>query len=94
LYRLQSMDTVPVISFQDRTHWPPDLYVIPQYAFAISVGSHEIVLSPEHTEARWARYETVRAQLWWQSNQTALWELHERLRHHDLPAPLREGYPR
>lgn len=87
MYRLQSHDTVPVIDFQDRHHWPPQLYVIPQYAFATHVESKDIVLSSEHAEARWLKYDAAQELLQWQSNQTALWELNERLRRDDLPAP-------
>jgi len=53
---------------------------VPQQAFGVELSQHEILLSDEHTEFRWVPYEDAARMLRWDSNKTALWELHERLR--------------
>ena len=88
LYRLQSMDTIPVAGFRARVTWPSDLYAIPQYTFGADATGHQPHLSPEHTEYRWAGYATAYELLAYQSNQNALWELDERLRQNDLPPAI------
>ena len=58
--------------------WPKDLYVLPEYAFGFACRE-EIRLSHEHTECVWLNYEEAHAKLKWDSNRTALYELHCRL---------------
>lgn len=84
LYALQSQARVPVTSFAARKDWPNDLYVIPEYHFAIEAPSPEARLSAEHRACEWLPYEDAFARLRWQSNQTALGELAERLSRNDL----------
>ena len=78
--RLDSKNTVPKENFAAASSWDPDLYVIPEYCFAVDVDSREIVLSIEHTEFQWVDYITARKKLHWDSNKNALWELNERLK--------------
>jgi dATP pyrophosphohydrolase len=87
IYRLQATSTVPVvcISANARTHWPSDLYVIPNYAFAIDCTALELRLSAEHRDFTWARYDQACALLRWDNNKVALWELNERLERRQLP---------
>ena len=84
LYALQSNARVPVGGFAYREFWLPDLYVIPEYHYAVEATSPAITLSHEHTEYRWAEYQAAFDLLRWQSNQTALWELNERLKRGEL----------
>lgn len=84
LYALQSQARVPVTSFAARKDWPDDLYVIPEYHFAIEAPSPEARLSAEHTACEWLPYNAAFARLHWQSNQTALGELAERQARNDL----------
>jgi dATP pyrophosphohydrolase len=79
LVRLDSMATVPKDSFAASWAWGEDVYVIPEYCFAIDVAEREIVLSSEHTELRWVGYDEARDLLRWDGNRNALWELKERL---------------
>lgn len=58
--------------------WPQDLYVLPEYAFGFEC-TEDIKLSHEHTECVWLSFEEVHAKLKWDSNRTALYELHCRL---------------
>lgn len=81
LYPLQTICSIPVCHFAARAGWPADLWVIPEYAFAIDCTGVTVRLSDEHTQLRWGHYEVIRALLGWDSNRTALWEIHERLRH-------------
>lgn len=78
--RLDSMATIPKHWFAAAASWPPDVYVVPEYAFAVETGEAGLTLSPEHTELRWVSYDEAQGLLKWDSNRTALWELNERLR--------------
>ena len=80
LIPLDSVASIPASFFRDRHLWGPTTYVVPQQAFGVELNRHEIVLSDEHTEFRWVPYEDAARMLRWDSNKTALWELHERLR--------------
>lgn len=79
LIRLDSMASIPATHFADRHLWGTDVYVIPEYSFGVEVEDDEIYLSGEHSECAWLDYETARRRLKWDSNKTALWELHSRL---------------
>lgn len=78
--RLDSRNTVPRSAYPGGKHWPADLYVVPEYCFAVDVTGHELQLSHEHTALEWLDYEQAQQRLTWHSNQNALWELRERLR--------------
>jgi len=86
LFRLQTIAYVPVVSFRDHKLWRSDLFVIPEYYFAVE-STLPIRISPEHSEMMWFRYEECQQRLHWDSNKTALWELNERLGTGRLPAP-------
>jgi len=58
--------------------WPEDMYVLPEYAFGFACVE-EIKLSHEHTECVWLSFEDAYTKLQWDSNRTALYELHCRL---------------
>ena len=58
--------------------WSEDMYVLPEYAFGFEC-TEEIRLSHEHTECEWLFFEDAYAKLQWDSNRTALYELHCRL---------------
>ena len=52
----------------------PDLYVIPEYTFAVETNN-EFILSDEHSEYKWVDYKTALLQLMFDSNKTAMYEL-------------------
>ena len=56
-----------------------DTYVVPEYSFGFNC-KESIKISHEHTEYIWLTYEEARLKLKWDSNRTALYELHCRLR--------------
>jgi dATP pyrophosphohydrolase len=73
---LKTVTFVPVYHFSARDVWDQNLLVIPQYYFAVATAS-QLVLSAEHSEFQWAGYETGQNLLHWDSDKTALWELHQ-----------------
>jgi dATP pyrophosphohydrolase len=77
--RLDSMTTVPKDCFIAADSWGQDVYVVPEYSFAVDVKDSAITLSDEHTDLQWLTYEHARSVLKWDSNRNALWELNERL---------------
>ena len=78
--QLDTVEPVPVTFFGCSHEWGEEVYVIPQVCFGVLADTGEIVLSPEHTEYRWLRYEQADLMLKWDGNKTALWELNQRLR--------------
>ena len=79
LIRLDSMASIPAIHFAERHLWGDDIFVIPEFSFGVEVQIKEVCLSGEHSACEWLDYETARCRLEWDSNRTALWELHSRL---------------
>ncbi|MDQ3746596.1 MAG: NUDIX pyrophosphatase [Acidobacteriota bacterium] len=79
LMRLDSVASIPALHFADRHLWGDAVYVIPEFSFGIEVRGKEVCLSGEHGACEWLDYETARSRLEWDSNRTALWELHSRL---------------
>ncbi len=79
LIRLDSMASIPATYFAAQHLWGTDVYVIPEYSFGVEVKDEEVYVSGEHREYAWLDYETARNRLEWDSNKTALWELHSRL---------------
>jgi dATP pyrophosphohydrolase len=79
IYLLKTLSSVPVYHFSESVNWSKELYVIPQVCFAIDVGDDELKISEEHSAFKWASFEEAMELLHWESNQTALWELNERL---------------
>ena len=76
---LDSISTIPSCHFKDSINWGKDLYVVPEYAFTIELSNEEIVLSDEHKEYKWVKYDEAIELLQWDSNKTALWEINERI---------------
>ena len=77
--RLDSVASIPAVQFADRHLWGEAVYVIPEFSFGVEVRDGEVCLSGEHSACEWLDYETARGRLGWDSNRTALWELHSRL---------------
>lgn len=81
--KLDCTSTVPVFNFSESSNWPSDLYVIPEYCFAVEVQS-KLFISDEHLEYNWVNYEDASKILKWDSNRTALWEVMARFKADDL----------
>jgi dihydroneopterin triphosphate diphosphatase len=77
---LETVCSVPSYLFRDGAAWGEALYVIPEYSFGVDCTGRQVALSDEHTELRWLPYGEARERLRYDSNRTALWELHQKLR--------------
>ena len=77
---LDSKASVPVVGVTGEYTWGDDVYVIPEYTFAVEVDRKRLKLSKEHTEYKWVGYEDAMTLLKWDSNKNALWELNERFK--------------
>jgi len=81
-FALSTTSSVPVscIGAAARAHWPADLYVIPNHAFAVEVArDFQPILSREHSELAWCSYEDAYTRLHYENNRVALEELHLRI---------------
>ncbi len=78
LLELASCASIPVIHFAEFRE-REDLFVIPEYCFAVEVAESNLHISGEHVEYSWLPYSEAHAVLRWDSNKTALWELNRRL---------------
>ena len=56
-----------------------NVFVVPEYSFAINVDNRKIILSDEHKTMQWMHYNEAISKLKYDSNKTALWELNERI---------------
>ncbi len=81
LQQLISMCYMPTKIFSDiqRKIWGENLYVIPEYSFGAEVFFEEIKLSDEHIGYHWVSYDEALRLLKWDSNKTALYELHSKI---------------
>ena len=79
LMTLDSITSLPVEHVVGEFLWGEDVYVIKEYSFGVDVSEGELLLSKEHSDFKWVSYEEASRELKWDSNRTALWELHKRL---------------
>jgi len=77
--KLDTITSIPVSIFGNFI-WGEDVYVIPEYSFAVRVDENEMFLSDEHKEFKWVDYNEANNLLKYDSNKTALWELEMRLK--------------
>jgi len=77
---LKTTASIQVRWFRDSHLWGEDLYVIPEYSFGVDCGQIELRLSQEHAAVRWLPFAAAYDLLRFDSNRTALWELHQRIR--------------
>lgn len=82
--QLDSKSTIPVVNITGEFTWGKDVYVVPEYTFAVKIKDFDIKLSNEHKEYRWVEYNEAMEKLRYDSNKTALWELNERLKRKDI----------
>lgn len=87
-FMLDTVTRIPAYFFRDRSLWSQNVYVIPNYCFAVELDTEDFTLSAEHTEFKWCGFDKAYELLYWEDNRTGLWELNERLINEDLPQPL------
>lgn len=80
IQQLDAKSTIPVVNVTGEYTWGQEVFVVPEYAFAVEIKNDDIVLSSEHKEYRWVEYDEAMRLLKYDSNKTALWELNERLK--------------
>lgn len=56
-----------------------DIYVIPEYCFAVLLKDEKLIISKEDLEYCWLNYKEAMNCLKYDSNKTALWELKEKI---------------
>ncbi|MDO0936612.1 NUDIX domain-containing protein [Streptomyces sp. DG2A-72] len=88
LYPLQSTASIPARLIAERGNWPVGTYVVREHSFATDLTDVKIKISHEHTDIQWLDYQAAHDVLRFDSNRTALGELHERLLAADLPPPV------
>jgi len=71
---------IPATEFRDSHLWGRKVCMIPQYSFGVLTKEKKIVLSPEHTDHRWLKYEEAYRLMKYEGNKIALWELDKRLK--------------
>lgn len=76
---LDARSTMPVVAVTGEFTWGPEVLVIPEFAFGARSAGEHLRLSHEHTEYRWFDLDDAMQAVQWDSNRTALWELHHRL---------------
>ena len=85
--QLTAMCHVPVkyFSHEARMVWGDDVLVIPEYSFSVQCDADAAIkLSDEHLAYRWCSYEEAEALLHFDLDKTALYELNERIKQHDI----------
>ena len=83
LCSLKTTNMIPISYFKEHKD-KKNLYVIPEYSFAVKITDYNINLSGEHSEYKFVTYEEAISLLKYDSNKTALWELNERIKNNDL----------
>ena len=76
--KLDSMTTIPVADVGNYK-WEEDTFVLPEYSFGVEVFSKDLKIGKEHSAYKWLPYKKARELLRYDSNRSALSELHHRL---------------
>lgn len=84
VYRLDSHGKIPAHIFSAHKDWGDRVYLVDEHHFVVEANDVEIKLSIEHDEYKWLNYEQAKDMLKFDSNKTALYELHHRLLNDDL----------
>lgn len=79
IYKLDMVSYMPATLFSEHKFWEKDRFLCPMYYFAMPYDG-EIILSDEHLAAEWLTYQQAKPRIYWQVQQTALWELKQRLK--------------
>ncbi|MGP3966033.1 NUDIX hydrolase [Nonomuraea sp. 3N208] len=89
LFKLDMVSGVEKSCFAASKLWPENVYIVRKHFFAMDVtrDQAEIVLSLEHRDVQWLKYEAAYESLRYDDDKTALWELDQRIRRADLPTP-------
>ncbi len=78
--QLDTVEPLPVTLFNPSHPWDKNKFIVPQYSFGVRVKNRRIVLSEEHTEYRWFKYQDAFDLIIYTDARTALWELDRKVR--------------
>lgn len=78
IYPLDTVSYLPADIFTAHTLWGKDIVVCPMFFYAIPFNG-DILLSDEHKEVRWLKYDEAENLVYFHDQKTALWELNQRL---------------
>lgn len=81
IVELDAACSVPVNAFSQEitSNWH-NIFVVPEYAFAVDLGGVDICLSDEHDKVEFCEYDVALKLLKYDSNKTALFELNEKIK--------------
>ncbi len=88
--RLSSIASIPVEQINGFM-WGEDIAVIPEYTFGVELTERKIDIGHEHTTYEWFSYDCAQKKLTWDSNKTALWELHYRITHEQKESSVKKN---
>ncbi|HOC52921.1 MAG TPA: DNA mismatch repair protein MutT [Caldisericia bacterium] len=77
-YKLGTMVMIPKTCFSEHKK-NKDIYVIPEYCFAVLLKDEKLIISKEDLEYCWLNYKEAMNCLKYDSNKTALRELKEKI---------------
>ena len=80
LEQLEITTKIPVVNVVKDFIWGEDIFYSEEFAFAVNIEGKNIVLSSEHEEYKWVDYSSAKAELRYDSNKSALWEINEKLK--------------
>jgi len=78
--QLTTVLPIPATIFGCSHIWGRNVCVIPQYCFGVLRKKKRIMVSPEHTDYKWLKYEEAHRLMKYEDNKIALWELDKRLK--------------
>lgn len=76
--KLDTISSIPAGIFKEHKN-KKDLFVVPEYTFAVELFDEKINLSDEHIEYQFLTYDACIKILKYDSNKTALYELNEKI---------------
>ena len=68
IQQLDAKATIPVVNVTGEYTWGQEVFVVPEYAFAVEIKNDDIVLSSELKEYRWVEYDEAMRLLKYDSN--------------------------
>ena len=80
LKELEIRTKIPVVNIVKEFQWGENVFYAEEYAFAVNISNKDIILSQEHDEYTWLKYEEIKKMLRYDSNKSALWELDVKLK--------------
>jgi len=81
--KLASVTVIPAVNIRG-LEWGKEIIMIPEFSFGVELPSKKLKISSAHIQYLWLRCEDAIKKLKYDSNKSALWELHYRLKNNNL----------